>query len=172
MEWISSIWTHKKLIYELESLFIMFLLDAEFFLGTKIFMSSLQGNRLPVSWWLDAMASPKSWGGSPLKIWFGFPNWSSHTHTHIHQERMERFIIPIMKLSGESSTGLSSWSEMSWKNCERRETSFEFLWWLGAEAWSEGFSAWFTLTVGDKAPRLSYQHAQMRDRRGRGRGKA
>ena len=31
MEWISSIWTHKKLIYELESLFIMFLLGADFF---------------------------------------------------------------------------------------------------------------------------------------------
>ena len=87
MECISSIWTHKKLIYKLESLFIMFLLGADFFLGTKIFMSSLQGNLLPVSWWLDTMASPKSWGGSPLKIWFGFPNWSSHTHTHTHTPR-------------------------------------------------------------------------------------
>jgi len=57
-----------------------------------------------------------------------------HTHIHTHQQCMERFIIPIMKLSGENSTGLSSWSEMSWRNCERREPSFRFLWWLGTEA--------------------------------------
>lgn len=171
MEWISSIWTCKKLICELESLFIMFLLDEDFFLGTKIFMSSLQGNLLPVSWWLDAMASPKSWDGSPLKIWFEFPNWSSHTHTHTptmygkvyysHNEAFWREQYRSLKLIGNVLKEL-------WKEGAQLQVFVVVRDW----GWSEGFSAWFTLTVGDKAPRLSYQHAQLRDGRGRGRGKA
>ena len=82
MEWISSIWTCKKLICELESLFIMFLLDEDFFLGTKIFMSSLQGNLLPVSWWLDAMASPElRWIPTQNLIWIS-KLIITHTYTH------------------------------------------------------------------------------------------
>lgn len=123
-------------MYKLESQVIKLLLDADFFLGTKIIASSLQGTLFPI-WWLGVVASAWSWDRSTCKIWFGFPNWwhptcTCHMHARMHAHTRKRFIIPIMKLSGESRTSLSSgtkkWLERVVKG--RKDTRFEFSWWL------------------------------------------
>lgn len=50
---------------------------------------------------------------------------------HTHQEDMKRFIIHIMRLSGESRVGFPSWSENERKG---KATTLGFLWWLGGMA--------------------------------------
>lgn len=56
----------------------------------------------------------------------------ARTHTHTYTRSRKRFIIPVMKLSGESRTHLSSrtekWLERVVKG--RKATRFEFLWCL------------------------------------------
>lgn len=124
MECITSMWTHKKLIYKLQSQFIKFLLEAYFFLGTKIIVSSLQGT-LPSSIMVTGCCGQSiefGWLPAQNLVWTSklmMPGARAHAHTHT--QGVKRFFIPIMKLSGESRTGLSSWTKNGLKELWKRK---------------------------------------------------